>query len=83
VLGKNIQNCAYEPLPEAVSPQLRELVTHMLQPQPASRPTIAQVRPPPPRRPAGSIQRHGCTHRMPVAGLQGAAGTGVGGDSDS
>ncbi|KAG2485833.1 hypothetical protein HYH03_015416 [Edaphochlamys debaryana] len=43
VLGKNIQNCQYEPLPDTVPDEVRQLVTNMLQPQPASRPTIGQV----------------------------------------
>jgi len=44
VLGKNITSCSYEPLPSHVSPQLRDLVSSMLQPCPQHRPTIYQVR---------------------------------------
>ncbi len=43
VLGKNISACSYEPLPESYNPQLRNLVTSMLQPSPQARPTVKQL----------------------------------------
>ncbi|GFR52998.1 hypothetical protein Agub_g15690, partial [Astrephomene gubernaculifera] len=42
-LGKCIQSCQYEPLPDSVPEELRQLVTRMLQPLPHARPSIAQV----------------------------------------
>merc|ERR1712113_1083987 len=42
-LGKNISNCAYEPLPEHLSEQMRSLVTMMMQADPKQRPTAEAV----------------------------------------
>ena len=43
VLGKNITACSYEPLPETTQPELRALVSAMLQPSPQARPTVGQL----------------------------------------
>ncbi len=43
VLGKNISACSYEPLSDSVNPQLRNLVSSMLQPSPQARPTVNQL----------------------------------------
>ncbi|GAX78152.1 hypothetical protein CEUSTIGMA_g5594.t1 [Chlamydomonas eustigma] len=43
VLGKNISACTYEQLPDSFEPELRNLVSSMLQPVPQSRPTVGQL----------------------------------------
>ncbi len=58
MLGKSIQSCTYEPLPDSVPQELRQLVTSMLQAAPASRPTIAKV--------ASYVDEHVAKH-YPVA----------------
>eukprot|EP00238_Polyblepharides_amylifera_P010822 CAMPEP_0196585448 /NCGR_PEP_ID=MMETSP1081-20130531/50694_1 /TAXON_ID=36882 /ORGANISM="Pyramimonas amylifera, Strain CCMP720" /LENGTH=334 /DNA_ID=CAMNT_0041906989 /DNA_START=135 /DNA_END=1139 /DNA_ORIENTATION=- len=42
-LGKNINNCIYEPLPDSLSPELRTLTCQMLQQDPKLRPSIESV----------------------------------------
>ncbi|KAG2445744.1 hypothetical protein HXX76_000350 [Chlamydomonas incerta] len=71
VLGKNIQNCAYEPLPPSVPDELRTLVTSMLQPQPSSRPSITHV--------ADQVNNYMATHHPPPQPPPAAlAGAGMG-----
>ena len=43
VLGKRITSCKYEPVGDAYSPELGELVSNTLQREPAERPTAAEV----------------------------------------
>jgi hypothetical protein len=43
VLGKNINSCTFDPLPESVPIQLRQMVAAMLQPNPQQRPSVHQL----------------------------------------
>jgi len=44
VLGKSISSCVYDPLPEETTqPELKALVSAMLQPNPQERPTVGQL----------------------------------------